>query len=251
MKTATEILELMQEIEKKSTSLQGILNNREQLLIHLLEEGNIPDYCLGMTEITVEEKGNKLVYSAANDYLSFGTNEDAVRMPMLRQNVLPWMRANKYLLPTPKMVGQIFEAAGAITYFEGWGAPYDTQHMTSLERYWGHNSRINSALGDEQLAALRGNNVLYAGGKKDLVSSWLQRSGYIVIYGGQLAGGGVVQSVMGDHGWYWIDYSQCFRLIADKAYLNDVEVSMELDVLRDPRYSHLVNDECVSFTLQW
>jgi hypothetical protein len=250
MKTATEILELMQAIEKRATSLQAILDGREQLLMELLEGGNIPEYNISMTEVTVEEKGNKLRYQVSNDYLSFGTRGDAVRMPMLRKNVLPWMRKNKYLLPTRKMVNQIWDQAGAKVLFEGWGAPYDTQHMTMLERYWGHNKAINDRLGDEQLAALRNGDVLFAGGKKDIISSWVQKPDKIVIYGGPLEGGGVVQPLMGDHGWYWIDYSQCFRLVADRAFLNENEVSVE-ELLRDPAYSYLVNDECTSFTVLW
>lgn len=246
MRTATEIFEQLKRAE--TSDLQSTLNAREAIVAAALEAGEVPDYLLALKEVVVEENGHRLVYLVSPDYITLGTAEDAVRMPMLLKTARAWMKKNGYILPTRKMVEQIWGAAGAQAYFVGWGAPYDMKSMTGLDRYVQHSKKIDDRLGDA-LAAVRGGDVIFAGGKKDLISSPRQRGDNIVIYGGPLESGGVQQYLMADHGWFWIDYSQCFRMVATKATLDGVEVNL-IDVMKDPVFAGMISDEG-HFSLVW
>jgi hypothetical protein len=174
------------------------------------------------------------------DYLSIGTNDNYIRMPM---NPLTAQQiANKFdcLLPTPKMVYQIWEQSVNKLVPLPWGPPYNSD-MLKTHRIITHNLRIQQQLKDKDPFQLT------SGHKKDIVltnrlspKNIMQK---VAIYGWIQLNGKPIQPLNPkDHEITYKDYSHGVRLIAQDVVLNGKPARLE-QILQDKNLSYLVSDD--------
>jgi len=213
---------------------------RESNILHEFLAGNVPDFLRKFVPVTISDENNSVTYLVMPDYLSLGTNSDYVRMPMnphTAQSI-----ADKYdcILPTRKMVNDIWAHAVNKLEPKPWGPPYDAT-MMATSRVGIHNGRIQSQLAGKDFTALT------AGHKKDVVLtnklSPKNPNKRVAIYGWTLASGSVIQQLNPvSHEDTYEDYSHGIRLIANDVVVNEQPMRIQ-DVLADTKLSALLSDE--------
>lgn len=230
------------------TGSQFINNNinlsgaiREQNILNEFLHGNVPDFLRYFTPITIAKGSNIITYLATSDYLSIGTDDDYVRMPMSPLTAQKIADQYDCTLPTRKMVNDIWSKSINKLEPMPWGPPFD-HSMMSTERYGMHNDRIQVQL------RMREANYkdLTSGHKKDVVLtnklSPKNPKKRVAIYGWIHPSGQPIQGLNpGSHDWNYADYSHGIRLIA-----NDVIVNNELMKIKDlftGSLSYMVSDE--------
>jgi len=160
------------------------------------------------------------------DYLSIGTDEDHLVVPLDLPTALAVARDRGMLLPTPKLVDAIWEQADLRV------APDPmppTERMRSMDYSLRHRDRIAQRL--PRFA--RG--LLVAGHKKDLVLTrkLLRRRERVAIYGWHRPDGTPIQPVSTWHGASYADYSHGVRLVSEDVIVDGQPMSL-YDALADP-----------------
>lgn len=213
---------------------------REANILNEFLTGNIPDFLRDFCPVNVTMSDASITYLVSSDYLSIGSDDDYVRVPM---NPLTAQEiADKYdcSLPTKKMVDDIWRQSDKKLNPLPWGPPYDSS-MMSTERIKIHNSRIQSQLLNK--------NGLISGHKKDVVlTNRLHPNNpakRVAIYGWIQSDGKPIQGLNPlSHEDTYADYSHGIRLI-----FNDVMVNGNLmriqDVFKDTKLSALISNEGV------
>lgn len=213
---------------------------REQNILDEFMHGNVPDFIRDFTEIKYSDGRNNITYLVTTDYLSLGSNDDYVRMPM---NPLTAQKlATKFdcTLPTRKMVKDIWiQSENRLTPLP-WGPPYN-HDMVRTHRIWTHSSRIN-----EQLAN-RNKFALTSGHKKDVVLTNRlypnNRGRRVAIYGWIQPNGVAIQDLNPtSHEDTYADYSHGIRLIANDVIVNGNIMRIQ-EVFANPHLAPLVSDE--------
>lgn len=215
---------------------------REQHILDAFMHGNVPEFLRDFTEIRYSEGVNSITYLVTTDYLSIGTDEDYVRMPM---NPLTAQKiADKYdcSLPTRKMVNDIWEAAENKLPPLPWGPPYDAD-MEKTHRVGTHSQRIQKQLAGKNPFALT------AGHKKDVVLTNKlfpkNPKKRVAIYGWHQMNGQVIQDLnTSSHEDTYEDYSHGIRLVINDVIVNGKLMRLQ-DVFADPKLASLVSDEGV------
>lgn len=227
-----------------SEFIQNNINNnrivRESNALKEFLNGNIPDFLRNFVPIVVSSGGNTITYMVMSDYLSIGSNEDYVRMPL---NPLTAQKiADQYdcTLPTRKMVISIWEQSEYKLEPLPWGAPYD-ESMMSIERIKIHNSRIQEQLHGKDFTKL------ISGHKKDVVLSNKMYPNNskkrVTIFGWIQPNGLPIQGMnYWSHEDNYADYSHGIRLIANDVMVNNSPKRIQ-DVLKDATLSALLCDE--------
>src|SRR5574338_890414 len=215
---------------------------REQNIFNEFMHGNVPDFLRDFTEVKYSDGNNIITYLVMTDYLSIGSNEDYVRMPM--SPLTAQKLANKFdcTLPTRKMVKDIWNQSENKLIPLPWGPPYNAD-MERTHRIGTHSQRI-----DAQLSG-RNKFALTSGHKKDVV---LTNRLYpnnparrVAIYGWiQLSGIAIQDLNPTSHGDTYADYSHGIRLIANDVIVNGNPMRIQ-EVFADPRLAPLVSDEGV------
>lgn len=210
---------------------------------HILEEflhGNIPNFLKNFTAITVADTSNSITYLVMTDYLAIGSDTDYVRMPMNPHTAQTI--ADKYdcVLPTKKMVDDIWKASKIKLAPLPWGPPYD-QSMMSTERIGLHNGKVQNQLHGMD------NTSLISGHKKDVVLtnklSPNNPNKKVAIYGWKQLNGQPIQGLNAkDHADLYADYSHGIRLIAKTIFVNSNLMKIS-DVFADNKLSSLISDE--------
>jgi hypothetical protein len=232
MLTATE---LRQRLEGLS------LDAREAIVAAALDQGAVPDFLLALRELKITGGAVSATLLVSPDYLSIGTETDFVRMPMYLDTARAWMKGNGYALPTRRVMHEAWRQADVRLPPKPWGPPYVESEMTTLARYWTHNAWIEGQLGATTAPLNR--ELLVAGHKKDLICSPQQTDANIVIGGWTQPNGLDIQPAFAGHHRRWVDYSQCFRLVADKVRLGDGTEASYAELLDSPTYASLLSDE--------
>jgi len=222
--------------ENKDLSIPEIENN---ILVEFLL-GNIPDFIKDFKEIEIDLNNNSIKYYVSPDYLSIGSNEDYVRIPMNPLTAQAIASQYHCVLPTTKMVKDIWFKSNNKLDPLPWGPPYDSS-MRSLYRVLVHNERINSQLN------LQNHFDLTSGHKKDVVlTNQLypdNKNKKVAIYGWIQSNGNPIQGLNpSDHDQYYADYSHGIRLIDRKCKVNNVDVDI-LNVFKDAELSKLISNE--------
>lgn len=203
---------------------------REKLILELFSKtGAIPPFMRKLATITVVAGSNTIEYEVSPDYLCLGTDLDYFRVPMAPTTAQAIVDKLDGLMPTKRMVDQIYQAATKLTprtYRPSTGQPGREDSWT----YSDHNRRIQ-----EQLTAkgiLPG--TLIAGHKKDVVitNQLLKAPKKVAIYGWHDTDGKAIQPLYLGHGDFYADYSHGIRLVSKKCRVNGVERNLE-EVLRD------------------
>lgn len=223
---------------------------REDLIFAEIKKGNIPEFMKKFCEVKIVSGIDTIKFYVTPDYVSIGSDNDFVRMPMYpltAQKVADMMNC---ILPTVKMVDIIFQNALQKLYAIPYGPPYNNE-MESIKRFLAHNEMIKSKYPNYQ------KGLLAAGHKKDIIlSNGLAPNNpnkRVGIYGWQMANGQPIQGGNGNitsHSSFYSDYSHGVRLISKTATLNGQSINI-LTLLTDPKYATMLNREGVLTFLRY
>ncbi|MDY7395933.1 hypothetical protein UMM65_11810 [Aureibaculum sp. 2210JD6-5] len=232
-------------------SLESLLNNisqlpvrqREDSLIYYMSNGWMPDYNFRFKKVSYQHKNTlgknyKISFWATPDYLSIGTNKDFVRMPLTPQSAQLLADQFHCVLPTTKMVDEIYKTANQKL------PPIPlTENRDSLLTFVKHHLLIQ-----EQLQHKIPNRIV-AGIKKDVVQSTAvlknPKPNRVAIYGWHKLDGKPIQPLYTGHVDWYVDYSHGIRLIYEKMLINN-KVYFVKDVLNNPKLAGIIcdDDEC-------
>jgi hypothetical protein len=228
---------------KQITALD--LKERDRVIADEILAGNVPDFLRKLCPIAVtnvtDGVTNTATFFATPDYLAVGSDTNYLLIPVAPATAQRLADRLACTLPTRKMVDAIY-AAAELKLVPSPIPP--TPAMTTVPVFAQHNETVR-----EQRMALTSSHplgALVAGHKKDVVIS-ARLAGVtnrIAIYGWHRTNGVPIQPLFLGHVSWWVDYSQCIRLISQTMLVNGVEQSVA-DVLRDPKLCGLISDEGV------
>jgi hypothetical protein len=210
----------------------------EPTVIKEITNGNIPDFLRNFKTIhviAIDEAGRKHTadYAVMPDYLCIGSDADFVRIPMTPTAAEKVAGAFGCVLPTRKMVDDIF--AHAEVRFDPIPLAQDRE---SLQTFIFHNVLIQA----QRESKMPG--LLAAGDKKDVVISnrLAERPNRVAIYGWQRPDGIPIQPLTIIHRESYVDYSHGIRLVRS-AMTVDGKPTTVAAVLKDPVLNILLSDE--------
>lgn len=217
-------------------SLAG--ETRERAILRELRRGNMPSFIRAMQAVQVEAsiqgKRVKATYWVTPDYLAIGNDRDFLYIPMTPITAQKVADHFGFLLPTRKIVNDIFSQA------EFRLEPRPMQpgpSMGTTSFYTRHTALISSQLPSNH-------RQLIAGHKKDIVltNKLCSQRRRVAIYGWHRASGRPIQPLSLVHGENYADYSHGVRLVAGMMLI-DGSPRPVAEVLEDPIYSVLLSDE--------
>ncbi|MEJ8836853.1 M15 family metallopeptidase [Ramlibacter sp. AN1133] len=239
---------------------------RENRIFEQLQGGNVPPSLLVFHTVRSSGKArsgasHEFEYYVTPDVLSIGTESDAVRIPMDPVTAQRVADAFDCLLPTARMVEQIYQAAPTkLAFIPGNYAGTPRAHLQDASsEYLGHSRKIDAQL-------RRPPTILTAGHKKEIVIS----NGYVkqrrnkttgeskpapmlAFYGAFTAAGVPIQAPRNNgepmRGWpsfahepSFVDYSHGVRLVWPTMKV-DGAARRVADVLKDPDLCTLIAAE--------
>lgn len=179
----------------------------------------------------------RLTLCVLADYLSIGSDDDFLLVPMGLTSALAVAARFGFTLPTRRMVDQIYRQSTVRMAPQPLPAGDQMRSTNYLRRH--------DALVKQQRATFdAGPEALTAGGKKDLVLSarlWRQ-PGRVAIYGWHRGVDAPIQPLSTVHGAQYADYSHGVRLVSDVVFVNEQPRSI-FAVLADPQLAGLLSDE--------
>lgn len=213
--------------------------DREKAILKQIVSGNIPDYLRQLVPITVG-KEKKITYYVMPDYLSIGSDEDYIRMPMqpaTAQAIANYFHAT---LPTAQMVDQIYEkAAQKINMVAKTNTNYKPGTKYSFMESTGHFAQ-HSTETDKNIDREKGG--LVAGHKKDVIIGNKGKN-KVLIYGARINNKNL-QGYSDIHHDQYVDYSHGIRLIDQVAILeeNNKKTNINiLEALKNPALASILN----------
>ncbi|MBX3468738.1 MAG: peptidoglycan-binding protein [Planctomycetes bacterium] len=224
-------------------SVRGLSRTaREAALLREVRAGNVPAFLRGYVPVTASAGGRTLVYRVSPDYLSVGHDADFVRIPLSGDAAQAAADALGALLPTTRMVDQVF--AQAALRLTPQPLPPGAA-MVTPDYFLLHHRRV------EAQRAGRALGPLTAGHKKDVVvtNRLVARPDRVAIYGWHQPSGQPIQPLSLVHERGYADYSHGVRLVLPDAVLDGRAVRLA-DVLRDPALAGLVSAEGALRTLR-
>lgn len=211
---------------------------REDAFLAEYSKGNVPAFLRHPVEITVSLGVNKITYQVLPDYLCVGTDEDFIRTPLNPLTAKKVADMYNAILPTTRMVNQIWKAASFKVEPKPNGAPYGL-YQQSIHALLKNESAIAEQTKEMQLGKL------LAGHKKDVVITQrlVKNSWPVAIYGWHYLNGKVIQDLnTKHHDKSYKDYSHGIRLVSKKVVVNGKDVDI-YDVLKDRILCSLISDE--------
>jgi hypothetical protein len=228
---------------KQITALD--LMQRDEAIANEVLAGNVPTFLRTFCPVTVtnvaEGATNIGTFYVAPDYLAVGSDENYFLAPVSPGTAQRLADRLDCVLPTRKMVNAIYAAAEVKL------APSPippSVAMTTVPVFARHNETIRA-----QRMALTNSlplGALVAGHKKDVVISarLAAVTNKVAIYGWHQTNGVAIQPLYLGHVWWWVDYSQCIRLVSQNMVVNGQQKCVA-DVLADPALCGLISDEGV------
>ena len=199
-------------------------------------KGNVPDWMRTFKPITITDNINSLTYYVSPDVMSIGNNDNWLRVSFCGISARRLADACGCFLPTKLMSDQIHQNADLKLLPVGMGG---SPQMNSTQVLIDHNSEI-----ERQRAGINFNII--SGIKKDIIvhHELLTYIHNICIYGwfNPITNIPIQGAQYEAHSNLYEDYSQCIRLINQKAILNGSEINL-YDILNNPQYSHLISDD--------
>lgn len=211
---------------------------REVFVEECMISGIYPSFMNELVRIDVQAKDEngraiKGYYFVAPDYLSVGTDEDFIRMPI--QPTTAQRIANRIgcFLSTKKICDDIYQSA--IIKLE----PHPlTKDRDSLYTFIEHNSIIENQR--------KGYLGLIAGHKKDIIITTRlyenPKNDRVALYGWHKPDGKPIQPIYIGHVDWYVDYSHGIRLVKDTIYVEGKPMHY-IEVMKHPVYSRLICDE--------
>lgn len=214
--------------------------DREAAISSELLNGNVPGFLRRFCDIKIQGIDStgiehEVVVGVLPDYLSLGTDEDFLRIPMSPTTAQCVADAYGCLLPTRKLVDAIYSHAELKI------PPHPlTEDRETLSTFAQHQEILESQLQD-----LKGpHGRLIAGIKKDVVVSneLTSRHGHVAIYGWHQPDGTPIQPLTTVHVAEYVDYSHGVRLVSQYVLVDGKPMRME-KVLKDETLHTLLSDE--------
>lgn len=224
----------------------SILSNtgivREKAILQQMALGNVPAFMREGVGVPISGGGHVVILNVLPDYVCIGHDENFMRIPMLPGTAQKIASMFNAMLPTRKIVNEIWKAAAI--HLTPWPlAP--SAHMVSTDAFMSHNQLI-----EKQRAGRRG---LVAGHKKDIVitPALLHLPDRVAIYGWHSLTGIPIQGLnASSHSSTYVDYSHGVRLVCQDVLL-DGEPAKLSDLLQDKGLCELVSDEGISSFLMY
>lgn len=215
---------------------------RETEIALQLRAGNLPEFLRHLKPVRLySERGDgrvsEITLCVARDYLSIGSDEDFLRIPMGLPTAITTAISFGFVLPTKRMVDAIYAQAEIRLVPQPLPAG---DEMRSTAYYADHNERITA----QRTVMNAPLDALMAGHKKDLVMTgrlWA-KPGRVAIYGWHQPDGLPIQSLSTVHGARYADYSHGVRMVSPVAYV-DGEPRSLLELLEDPEFTGVLSDE--------
>ena len=216
----------------------ALRDDREAATRREIFAGNIPSFLRVLRTVEVTAAGpdgvnHTVSYEVMPDYMAIGSDDDFVRMPMTPYTAQAFGDAFGFVLPTRKMVNDIW--AAATVHVEP--RPL-TQNRDSALTFLQHDRIIK-----EQLAGTpRGSFV--GGIKKDVVVSnkLAEKPNRVAIYGWHYMNGEPIQPVYAGHVDWYLDYSHGIRPVRRTMRVDGVRMSFEA-IMADSTRRYLLSDE--------
>jgi hypothetical protein len=226
------------ELVERIAGLRG--SEREAKILAEIRRGNVPEFLrdLKQVHLSLRRPGRPTLSATIwvmPDYLSVGTDEEFVRVPMTFDGAVRVAGEFGMILPTRKIV----DAVHAQSDFRLKPQPMKPGPLMSSTAYFvTHNARI------EQQLAGRPRGELISGHKKDVVltNRLLRRPRRVAIYGWHRLSGEPIQPLSLAHQAAYADYSHGLRLVSAKALVEGVPTSI-LKALSDPELAPLFSYE--------
>jgi hypothetical protein len=220
-------------------SLTGLDRDaRESAVLRELMQGNIPDFLRHLAPITVtatDAEGHKhtAVYQVMPDYLAIGSDRDFVRVPMSPHTAQAFCDAFGFVLPTTKMVDDIWAEATSKAIPQ----PL-TQSREDPMTFLAHNQMIDRQLDGQYPGELR------AGQKKDVVITdrLSEQPKRVAIYGWRFPSGEPIQPLTTVHVDWYVDYSHGIRPVKATIKVDGADMQYQ-QVLGDPKLAVLLSKE--------
>jgi hypothetical protein len=211
---------------------------REAAIRRELLGGNVPSFLrvLRPVEATVtapDGTKHSVVFEVMPDYLAIGSDHDFVRIPMNPYTAQAFCDAFGFVLPTRKMVNDIWAAAAV--HLDP--RPLTVERESPLT-FLQHHRIIEQQLGGTKRGAF------VAGIKKDVVltNKLLERSDRVAIFGWHYPRGEPIQPLYAGHVDWYVDYSHGIRPVRRWMRVDGVPRRFE-DILNDPQLLPLLSDE--------
>lgn len=228
----------------------GASSQRDDLIVKEIISGNFPNFLRNLAPITIKEGNNILTYKVIPDYLSVGSDDDYIRVPLGGPAAQKIADAFDCILPTPKISDQIWKNAkvklapaplsnkskvdiGDKTYTQ---SQFLSGKMQDTDTFKYHNQVIQN-----QLSKYNPGDLV-AGHKKDVVISKDREKGKLGLYGLHDESGKPIQSSLSPHTANYSDYSSGIRLVDRKAVLNGNQVDL-IDILSNPQLAGLISNK--------
>jgi hypothetical protein len=211
---------------------------RESAIRRELLAGNVPEFLRRLRTVevigsTADGTRHTIAYDVMPDYLAIGSNADFVRMPMNPYTAQAFLDAYDFVLPTRKMVNDIWSAATV---------QVDPRPLTQ-ERESPLTFQQHHRIIEEQLKGTE-RGALVAGIKKDVVvtNKLLERPQRVAIFGWHYTNGQPIQPVYAGHVDWYVDYSHGIRPVRRTMRVDGVERSFEA-IMADAQLRDLLSDE--------
>jgi hypothetical protein len=197
-------------------------------------KGNVPEFWRHFVPIRVNRHGRTAEYFVAPDYFCIGSDEDYFLTPMRPETAQAIADAFGCMLPTPKMVDDIY--AAAVVKLKPSPIPAST-NMTKVSVFGEHNKTVETQRSGKT-------TDLVAGHKKDVVitSRLVDAPGKVAIYGWHRVDGSPIQPLYLGHTATWVDYSHGIRFVLRDMTVDGEPTTVDA-VLADTKLSALLSDE--------
>jgi len=219
------------------------LEAREERIVDQLLGGNVPSWLreFRRVELTGEAEGRRrtLVLWVTADYLSVGTDNDYLIVPLTPQTAQRLADTLDASLPTPRIVDAVWSASRARLSPQRI-QPFDSIGSLATVRYYERHSRLVRAQ-----RAIYGvlPGAFVVGHKKDIVLTPTLPAGTdrVAIYGWHGRDGRPLQPLSTVLGARTVYYNHGVRLV-DRDVLLDGEPRDLRDILADPLLARLVSE---------
>lgn len=213
-------------------------DEREAAIRRALFAGNVPSFLRVLRPVEVSATGadgarHTIAYEVMPDYLAIGSDADFVRMPMSPYTAQAFCDAFGFVVPTRKMVNDIWAAATVHV---------DPRPLTEAREspltFLQHHRIIEAQLGGTARGAF------VAGLKKDIVvtSRLLERPERVAIFGWHHTNGEPIQPLYAGHVDWYVDYSHGIRPVRRWMRVDGIPRPFET-ILNDRQQLYLLSDE--------
>lgn len=218
---------------------------REDSIYAQIMRGNVPEFQRNLIPITFNQTINSSVYNVTYyvlpDYLAIGCDTNYFLMPMTPILAQKLCNKLKCIMPTRKMVDQIWSNA-TVKLSPSPIPPTDT--MITVPVFWQHNQTVwgqrQAVIGSHPLGEL------VSGDKKDVVISnkiyGNPPPDRVVIYGWHYTNGTPIQPLYAGHEATYADYSHGIRLVQDSIIVNGIPNKIS-SILQNSTLYPLFSDE--------